>query len=294
MSKRQQQARAKAREILAAQRRAQQRRKRMLAAGAAVGAVVLVVAILVVVKLVQPPAKAAAATNLAPAAVVDKVTGVPASVLDLIGKGANLQATPKAISGRSVLTAAGKPLVLYIGAEYCPYCAAQRWSLVEALARFGTFTNLGQTQSSSTDVDPNTPTLSFHGATYISQYLTFQAVELYSNQPDGHGGYTTLDTPTTAQAQLLATDGGNSFPFVDLGDQAEVTAVTVDPALLAGLTHQQVADEMSDPTTKIAQAFGGTANAFTTVICHLTGDQPAAVCNSTAAKAYQDTYRGQS
>lgn len=277
--------------MLAAQRRAAARRKRMLIAGAAVGAVLLVIAILVGVKLSAKPAPPAAATDLAPASVVDKVTGVPAATLDAIGKGSGLLATPKVVTGRSVRTTAGKPLVLYMGAEFCPYCAAQRWSLIEALSRFGTFTNLGQTQSSSTDTDPNTATLSFHGATYSSKYLTFQGVELYSNQPAGQG-YTTLDTPTADQSKLLSSDGNNAFPFIDFGDQAEVTSVMVDPAILAGMTHQQIADAMSDPSNKVAKAFGGSANAFTTIICNLTGGQPATVCGSSAAQAYAGTYSG--
>jgi len=33
--------------------------------------------------------------------------------------------------------------VVYIGAEYCPYCAVERWPLIVALNRFGTLTNLG-------------------------------------------------------------------------------------------------------------------------------------------------------
>jgi thiol-disulfide isomerase/thioredoxin len=78
---------------------------------------------------------------------------------------------PKRISGQAVLNDNGKPLIVYIGAEYCPYCAAERWAAVIALSRFGTFTGLGQTHSSSSDVYPDTATLSFHGAVYASQYL---------------------------------------------------------------------------------------------------------------------------
>ena len=46
--------------------------------------------------------------------------------------------------------------MLYIGAEFCPYCAAMRWSMAVALSRFGTFTPLHGIHSSSTDVDPST------------------------------------------------------------------------------------------------------------------------------------------
>jgi hypothetical protein len=118
--------------------------------------------------------------------------------------GGQVSTPPTTTTGKTVLTDAGKPLIVYLGAEYCPYCAAERWAMVAALSRFGTFTNLGQTHSSSTDVFPDTPTLSCHGASYTSQYLAFQGVEMQSNQPQGNG-YAPLDTPTAAQQQLLKT-----------------------------------------------------------------------------------------
>ena len=60
-----------------------------------------------------------------------------------------------------------------MGAEYCPYCAAERWALVMALSKFGTFTDLQGTTSSATDTNPSTPTFSFYGSTYTSKYLSF-------------------------------------------------------------------------------------------------------------------------
>ena len=43
-----------------------------------------------------------------------------------------------ATTGQPALTSGGKPEILYVGAEYCPYCAAERWAMVVALSRFGT------------------------------------------------------------------------------------------------------------------------------------------------------------
>jgi hypothetical protein len=64
------------------------------------------------------------------------------------------------------LTSGNLPIVLYIGAEYCPYCAQQRWPLMLALMRFGNFSGLSYTESSSTDVYANTATFSFRTAAY--------------------------------------------------------------------------------------------------------------------------------
>ena len=82
------------------------------------------------------------------------------------------------ISG-TALTANGKPEVLYIGAEYCPYCAAERWAMIVALSRFGTFSGLATVHSAAAngageaEPYPNTPTWTFVNAKYTSQYLTF-------------------------------------------------------------------------------------------------------------------------
>src|SRR5207245_7045155 len=97
----------------------------------------------------------------------------------------------------------GKPQFLYVGAEYCPYCAAQRWATVVALSRFGTFSKLYQTTSSSSDVYPSTPTFTFYsalykGPVYTSSYIDFVPVETQGNVQDSSGNYPTLQTPTAA------------------------------------------------------------------------------------------------
>jgi hypothetical protein len=298
VSKNRRLARERARRVVAGQRRAEARRRRLMIAGSVVGAVVLVVAVLVGVKLAgggsHPTAGASTGAQPASSTVLAGVTGVPASVLDQVGVG-KVDTPPSTIAGQAVLSDGGKPLVVYVGAEYCPYCAAERWAMVAALSRFGTFSDLGQTHSSSTDVFPDTPTLSFHGASYRSQYLVFQGVEEQSNQPSGHG-YAPLDTPTAQQRQLLSTfdkapyvrgDAAGSIPFVDFANQAVVSGASYSPQLLAGKTAEQIAAALSNPADPIAQAVDGTANAFTTLLCGLTGNQPAAVCTSAAATAYQ-------
>ena len=296
MSKSKRLAQERARRIVAEQRQAEARRRRLTIAGAAVGVVVLVVAILVGVKLAGGRSTAAPAASAAPAssALVAAVTAVPAGVLDQVATG-KVDTAPSTISGQAILNDGSKPLVVYIGAEYCPYCAAERWAMVVALSRFGTFTDLGQTHSSSSDVYPDTPTLSFHGASYTSQYLSFQGVETQSNQPQGNG-YAPLDTPTAQQQHLLDTfdkapyvpgGGSGAIPFIDFANQAVVSGASYSPQLLAGKSADQVAVALSTPSDPIAQAVDGTANAFTTLLCGLTGDQPAAVCIGSAAKAYQ-------
>jgi hypothetical protein len=283
------QTQAKVAAMRAAQAR-RERRNRMFVALAAVLAVVLVIGVFVVIKLNTNSTKSpAAASGVASAAVVSGVTGVPLATYNTVGAG-TIQTPPSAMSGAEALTADGKPRILYVGAEYCPYCAAERWAVTAALSRFGTWSGLGVTSSSSTDVDPSTPTLSFHGATYTSQYLSFTGYEETTNQPDGNGGYKTLDTPTAADQALVAkynappyvsSSSAGSIPFVDIGGKFVISGASYDPATLKGMTHEQVAAAMADPTSKVAKAIDGTANVITAALCELTQNKPSNVCTST-------------
>jgi hypothetical protein len=284
----------------AAERRSQQRRRILIVSGA----VVAVVAIVLVIIVFKPGSKSGSTTatsgptGSALASVVSGVTGVPASTLDKIGTGSGqVRSKPAAISGGTPLTANGKPEMLYMGAEYCPYCAAERWSMIVALSRFGTFSGLTTTHSASVngagsaEPYPNTPTWTFHGASYTSQYLTFTPVEMQTNVPDkSTGSYTNLETPTKAQQALLnkydvppyvPSGSQGAIPFVDFGNKYLIAGASYNPQVLAGLTWAQIASDLKNPDSQVAKAIGGTANYMTAAICKMTGNQPASACTAT-------------
>ncbi len=253
-----------------------------------IAGVLIVVIALVIVKVATGAGgpKSGEKASAASRGVVGAVTSVPVNVLDTVAAG-TIKTPPSRISG-SPLTADGKPRVLYVGAEYCPYCAAERWAMVVALSRFGTFTGLGQTASSPSDVYPSTPTLSFHGASYSSKYLSFTGKEIQSNQVV-NGRYAPLDKLDPADRSLMTTyDGGGGIPFIDIGGRYVISGASYDPQTLHGMTHKQVADALSDPTSPVAKAIDGTANVITAAICDSTGHQPSNVCTApgvAAAKA---------
>jgi thiol-disulfide isomerase/thioredoxin len=276
----------------AAARKAEQRRRAFIAFGSILGVVAIVV-VLIVVKGLNKPAPAAAAGKASTSATVEsQITSVPAGTLDSVGKGSTSPLT-KTAGNNAILTADGKPLVLYMGAEYCPYCAAERWALAVALSRFGTFSNLHFIHSSSTDVYPSTPTLTFYKSSYTSKYITFQPVELQSETPTSEG-YANLQTPTTEQADLMnkwdappyvpSSDKG-AYPFVDFGNQYLVLGAQYLPSALAKLSWSQVATDIRNPSTTVAKDIDGTANSITAAICKITNNAPSSVCNSTAAQA---------
>ena len=216
---------------------------------------------------------------------VVEALAVPSATLDAVGSPASVT-LPDRVTGTSVLRGSdGKAVITYVGAEYCPYCAAERWALAVALSRFGTLSNLSGTHSSTSDVYPDTQTLSFYGSTYSSPYLTFQPVEEATNQLVD-SAYQTLQTPTAAESKLLASyDPEGSIPFIDIGNTYVVTGASFSPQVLAGLSRSQIAGELGDPSTAVAQAIDGAANDITAAICSVTGNQPSSVCDSPAIQA---------
>ena len=268
------------------------RRHRVLLAGGSIGLVVVLLVALVVAKAAglgsggsssdsSTSAQAGAASN----EVVRAVTGVPATTLDEVGAG-DVQAVPRKVDAPS-LTAGGKPKVLYVGAEYCPFCAAQRWPVVVALSRFGTWTGLGQTTSASDDVYPDTSTLSFHGAIFSSDYISFTGVET-SGRTGVNGQYAKLDQLSSADTKTFqtydqppyTTGSAGGIPFLDLGGSFVSSGASYDPQLLAGMSHRQVAAALADPTSPIAKAVDGSANVLTAALCEVTEQQPMAVCTA--------------
>jgi len=246
-------------------------------------ALTAVIAVFVGLSFLTAPRPTATTETLAGADVLGPLQPIPAATFASVGTGnqpmqiQRLPATP-VLKGDS-----GKPLVFYGGAEYCPFCAALRWPLVVALSRFGTFNGLKLTTSADApETFPGTPSLSFHKATYASAYIELSTVEseTRTRQP--------LETPTAAQQKLVATydkppyvSRAGAIPLLDLGNQYLLAGGAYTPALLAGLTWQQVSAAIVNPGTPQAQAVIGNANYITAAICRLTGDQPADTCQTT-------------
>jgi hypothetical protein len=280
-------ARARAAELQAAQARARQRRRAVWFAVGAVVAVVVVLGALVLVKLVGGGTKhptAPAASALSPK-VLQEVTQVPPATLDAIGAD-SVASLPHRINAPP-LTADGRPRILYVGAEYCPFCAAERWPVVAALSRFGSWRGLGATRSAHDDVFPDTATLSFHAAAYTSAFLSFTGVETASNVRQGTT-YAPLDQLAPADKQIFdrydappyVSGGAGSIPFVILGGKYVISGASFSPGLLAGKDQTAIAAALRDPSSPIARSVDGTANLLTAALCELTGNQPAAVCGS--------------
>jgi hypothetical protein len=288
--------RASARQV--AQRRRQ--RNIYMAMGGSGAVVVIIVAIVAVNLLGSSTTKKLPAGDTGafaiPASAVAEVTGVPVSALvDQAMKEPSATTPPVKLPPKNpVLTAFGKPEFLYMGGEYCPYCAAERWSLVMALSKFGTFTGLKGTQSSATDTLPSTPTFSFYGSTFKSAYLNFQSVELFKNsdQNASTGAYPTLQTPTAQQEALITEydappyttsqeEGG--IPFLYIGGRYLQIGPQYVASNLSGVPFTTAAALQSSGTNATSQEAEASAGYLVGDICALTHLKPASVCSKVPA-----------
>jgi hypothetical protein len=276
----------------AAARRAERRRQALLAGGSVVAVIAIVVAFIVVKALNKPSsatsggsASTALATN-----VVDNVTGVPARTLDAVGTGTTYKGAIQVIPKGTLLTSGGKPHVVYVGAEYCPYCAAERWAMTIALSRFGTFSGLHFIHSApSPEVYPNTPTLTFYKTSYTSKYLVFSSTEQETVTKAPLESLTALDNQLMGKYDVPpyvpSSQYDGSFPFVDFGNKYVIDGASYSPQILAGATWSQVAAALKNPSSPIAKGVDGAANLITAAICKITNGQPGNVCTSAGVTA---------
>jgi hypothetical protein len=263
----------------------EERRKRTRTYGiVTIALVVLVVAVLVIVKVAggggnsgvvdvpSPPA----GTPI-PAVTLAKLQSVPVSTLAAAPTGGIIHA-PQSVNNPA-LTADGKADLLYMGAEYCPHCGAERWAMYIALSKFGTFTpQPGRIHSANLEGD--VPTLTFYGTTYSSPYLTFSPVEMYTNRPAGNG-YAILQAPTQAQYTLWQNMSSGSFPFVDFGGKIVLLGAQYSYGPLQNLPFEAVAAQVGNNSTVIGADIDASAAQLITTICgSLSKHQPAAVCSA--------------
>jgi hypothetical protein len=259
--------------------------------------ILLLVVVLLVVKVTRgsttvpsPPVAPASA------AVVRAATTLPGALFDQVGASEPTDPGQALLTGQPPLSLSRRPAVVFVGAEFCPYCAAERWALVVALGRFGTFSHLGATSSSAAEVFPGTPTFSFDGTTYRSRYLTFASVEEYRVSPatTAPAGFPRLHQPTALESALVRrydgapfVPGSGTLPFVDVANRLVVSGAGIgfSPGVFQGLSMAQVATDLAQPSSPVAQAVLGAANRLTAAMCAATGEQPASVCGSPGVQA---------
>jgi len=253
---------------------------------------------LIVYALTGPPASSGVVHRVpTSSSVMAEMNKVPGPVFDSVAVTASSPlVAPTVLSHQPPLNSKGKPEVLFVGADYCPFCAAERWPLIVALARFGHFTTLHNVQSAQLSVFPGIQTFSFVGTEYSSRYLTFSGVELYSDSVDSKGSFTPIARLTPSQTAVMnrydsgtgTAGGAGTFPFVDIGNVLMTSTSGFSPALLVGHSQSAIAGALSQPQDPTGQAIVASANYLTAGICRATGQQPAQVCASIGVRSAED------
>ncbi|MGH3245499.1 MAG: DUF929 family protein [Trebonia sp.] len=220
---------------------------------------------------------------------VPGLSGLPASALSASASAAILLIgldTPHAVSGPP-LALDGKPEVLYIAEEDCPYCAMENWPLIVALGRFGNFTGLTTSQSPEFEDIAQVDSWTFFGSRYTSPYLSLAPVERRSNDlvnakanPDDDASYRVLQRLTPTQQAIFARyDKTGSTPFLDFGGNAvRIGSGAIPPQLMTGKSWQQLAAALRQPKTEIGAALLDEADVLTAQLCRLTDNRPGSAC----------------
>ncbi|MDH2904320.1 MAG: DUF929 family protein [Actinomycetota bacterium] len=259
----------------------------------AAAVVVAIVVALVVVKVARGSGGTSGLGDVSASATLQReVTSPNMAVANAVALAVSSSAlTPLThVADQPLLTLNAKPDVFYVGAEWCPFCAAQRWALAVALGRFGTLSHLDLAWSSDAvgEAYPRTPTLSFVHATYSSPSISFESVETATRT---HQPLQVLSARQQAiffqydQHRFLpANQPGypGSIPFLDLGNRYFQAGSNFLPGILSGLTQETIAAGLATASNPVTQDIVGAANQITAGICSLTNSQPTSVCHAPA------------
>ncbi len=176
----------------------------------------------------------------------------------------------------------GKSLVFFMGAGFCPFCAAERWAIVNALSNFGRWEGLVDDKSAGQDEKYlNIPTVSFARATYTSDLVEFVGRETADRnfeplQELGEKDYEILDTFNPDQI----------IPFLLIDGQFMQVGAGYSPQLLEGMDHAKVKKELADPNSAVGKAMRAEIDNITALICKSVGGKAGgAACGSENVKS---------
>ncbi len=233
-------------------------------------ALALIVGIFVFISQSQKPAGTIGPSD---PTIVKQVSSVSPEILAAVGTGRATNQIKKT-TDPPLKGGSGRPEIFYYGAEYCPYCAGERWAIAVALSRFGSFNQLPLTMSTGTDVYPNTSTFTFLNTKYTSSYIDFVSIE----EQDRNGK--PLQTPTADQKEILTHYNVSGYPFVSIANQYTSSQPLYVPDSMKNMSQKDIANQLSDKTSDTTQTILGGANYLTAAICKVTKNQPANVCTA--------------
>ena len=163
-----------------------------------------------------------------------------------------------------LLVADEKISVIYIGAEFCPYCATERWAIYFALSQLGNFSGLLETSSPAETGIPSIPTYSFREASYSSSEIEFQSTET----ADRNGN--PLQTMSAVQEALFNKyNDRKSIPFLIIGGAYYKIGTGVSPSYYEGLTFSQIKNALETKSGSVYTAINTESAHILTIISEI-------------------------
>jgi thiol-disulfide isomerase/thioredoxin len=163
----------------------------------------------------------------------------------------------------SINRPSGKCLVFFMGAEFCPFCAAERWAIVGALDRFGKWSGLADNYSADHDEKYlNIPTLSLSQAEFQSEYVEFIGRETADRNFEpladlSQSDYEILDMYNPDQI----------IPFMLIDGQFVQVGTGYSPQILLGLDPNAVRLEIKKDDSLIGKAIRMEIDNITALVC---------------------------
>ena len=157
----------------------------------------------------------------------------------------------------------GKLTVFFMGAEYCPYSAAERWAIVRSLQKFGQWEGLKQTISAARD-QPflNLPTYDFTEATYNSPHIEFVAREIKDRE------FKPFQKLMKTEEKIVRKhDPKKEIPFLLLGGRFMQIGSGFPPKIFIGHTFRQTETELKKVESEIRKTIDEEANIITALLC---------------------------
>jgi len=164
---------------------------------------------------------------------------------------------------KDVIRRSGKPLVFFMGAEYCPYCAAERWAVVRALSKYGQWSGLKQTMSAARD-EPflNLPTYDFSEAAYTSPYVEFVSREIKDRE------FKSLQKLLKTEEKLVRKfNPEKRIPFLLISGRFMQVDSGFSPKIFIGHTFRQTETELKKVESEMRKTIDDEANVISALLC---------------------------
>jgi thiol-disulfide isomerase/thioredoxin len=157
----------------------------------------------------------------------------------------------------------GKLFVFFVGAEHCPFCAAERWAIVRALQKYGQWSGLKQTISAARD-EPflNLPTYDFTEATYTSSHIEFVSRELKNRE------FKPLQKLLKTEEKIYRKyNPEKEIPFLLVGGRFVQTGAGFTPKIFIGHTFRQTETELKKIESEIRKTIDAEGNIIAALLC---------------------------